>query len=91
MSTGLDERFLTLRLLTNLVSDVRPEEWDALVGDESPFLEWGWLASLEEARCVGGRSGWSPQHLALYDGDERWSPPARSTSRRNSEGEFVFD
>ena len=24
-------------------------EWDALVADQSPFLEWGWLAALEES------------------------------------------
>jgi hypothetical protein len=30
----------TLRIVTHLASDVRREEWDALVADESPFLEW---------------------------------------------------
>ena len=32
------------------------DEWNALVADDSPFLEWDWLASLEEAGCVGGGS-----------------------------------
>ena len=27
----------------------RERQWNALVGDDSPFLEWEWLASLEEA------------------------------------------
>ncbi len=80
----------TLRILTQLASDVRQEEWDALVGDESPFLEWGWLASLEEARCVGGRTGWSPQHLTLFE-DDRLVAACPLYLKTNSEGEFVFD
>jgi uncharacterized protein len=80
----------SLRVLTSLANDVRPEEWDALVGDESPFLEWGWLASLEEARCVGGRTGWMPQHLALYQ-DETLVAACPLYVKSNSEGEFVFD
>lgn len=82
--------FFTLRVLTSLRDDVRQEEWDALVGDGSPFLEWGWLASLEEARCVGSRTGWMPQHLALYQ-DERLVAACPLYVKTNSEGEFVFD
>ena len=35
-----EPRMFTLRIVTHLASDVRREEWDALVADESPFLEW---------------------------------------------------
>ena len=80
----------TMRVLTQLAHDVRREEWDALVGDESPFLEWGWLASLEEARCVGGDTGWSPQHLALYQ-EDKLVAACPLYIKLNSEGEFVFD
>lgn len=80
----------TLRVLTQFPHDVRQDEWDALVGDESPFLEWGWLASLEEARCVGGDTGWSPQHLALFQ-DEKLVAACPLYLKTNSEGEFVFD
>lgn len=80
----------TMRILTQLQHDVRREEWDALVGDESPFLEWGWLASLEEAGCVGGQTGWNPQHLALYQ-DDRLVAACPLYLKGNSEGEFVFD
>ena len=40
VTTDEEPRMFTLRILTQLASDVRREEWDALVGDESPFLEW---------------------------------------------------
>ncbi len=85
-----DPPLFSLRVLTQFANDVRREEWDALVGDGSPFLEWGWLASLEEAGCVGGETGWSPQHLALYQ-DEQLVAACPLYLKTNSEGEFVFD
>lgn len=91
MSQPEDEPpYFSVRLMTSLVSDVSREDWDALVGDGSPFLEWGWLASLEESRCVGGRSGWSPQHLGLFQ-DDRLVAACPLYLKTNSEGEFVFD
>ena len=42
------------------VGAVAREEWNALVGDESPFLEWEWLASLEEAGAVHAEHGLGP-------------------------------
>lgn len=86
-----DERAtFSLRILTNLSSDVRCEAWDALVPADQPFLRWGWLASLEEARCVGGQSGWSAQHLTLWHG-EQLVGACPLYLKTNSEGEFVFD
>jgi predicted N-acyltransferase len=90
VSAPQTETLFSLRILTSLASDVRPREWDALVGDESPFLEWGWLASLEEAGCVGGKTGWMPQHLALYQ-DDRLVAACPLYVKEHSEGEFVFD
>ena len=37
------------------VRSLARDEWNALVGEESPFLEWEWLASLEEGGCGGDR------------------------------------
>src|SRR5882724_11795742 len=39
-------REMQLEILRGL-ADVDPSAWDTLVGAESAFLEWGWLASLE--------------------------------------------
>ncbi|MGE0683428.1 MAG: GNAT family N-acetyltransferase [Candidatus Binatia bacterium] len=70
--------------------EVRQDQWDVLVGDGSPFLEWDWLASMEEARCVTSRTGWQPQHLAVFeDGQLRAACPLYL--KGNSMGEFVFD
>lgn len=74
----------------NSLSAVHPEVWDALVGQGSPFLEWGWLASLEESGCVAPATGWLPQHLTLWDrGQLLGACPLYL--KNHSQGEFVFD
>jgi hypothetical protein len=65
-------------------------EWNALVGAESPFLEWEWLASLEDAGCVGPETGWAPRPLLLREAG-RLVAACPLYVKGNSEGEFVFD
>lgn len=65
-------------------------EWNALVGEESPFLEWEWLASLEDAGCVGPETGWAPRPLLLREAG-RLVAACPLYVKGNSEGEFVFD
>lgn len=72
------------------LADIDPGAWDALVGDGSPFLEWAWLASLEEAGCIGPSKGWVPQHLTLWEG-ERLIAACPLYLKGHSDGEFVFD
>ena len=83
---------MTLELrIVEKIRDVPAAAWDALVRDDaSPFVEHAWLSCLEEAGCVGGKSGWHPRHLVLYDG-ERVVAAAPAYLKTNSEGEFVFD
>lgn len=72
------------------MQDVAREQWDALVGGGSPFLEWDWLASMEESRCVTPRTGWQPQHLTVFE-DDRIVAACPLYLKGNSMGEFVFD
>jgi predicted N-acyltransferase len=74
----------------NGLAGIEPAAWDALVGDGSPFLEWGWLASLEEAGCVAAATGWVPQHLMLWD-KGRLTAACPLYLKAHSQGEFVFD
>jgi predicted N-acyltransferase len=76
--------------VVNGLAAIPPAAWDALVGDGSPFLEWGWLASLEAAGCVAADTGWLPQHLVLRDGD-RLVGACPLYVKGHSQGEFVFD
>ena len=72
------------------VRSVAPDEWNALVGDGSPFLEWEWLASLEDAGAVGGSTGWDPRPLVMRE-QGRIVAACPLYLKGNSEGEFVFD
>src|SRR5581483_412707 len=64
-------------------------EWDALAGD-APFVSHTWLDCLEEAGCVGGRSGWTPMHLAVRSKNDLLAV-VPTYLKTNSEGEFVYD
>jgi hypothetical protein len=72
------------------LADVSPQKWNALVGEGCAFLEWEWLSSLEESGCVGSRTGWLPQHLTLWEGDELVGACPLYV-KGHSMGEFVFD
>jgi hypothetical protein len=79
----------TLKALTR-IADVPQAAWDALVGDGSPFLEWDWLAALEESGAVGRRTGWQPCHLTLWE-DGALLGACPLYVKGHSMGEFVFD
>lgn len=72
------------------VRAVPREAWNALVGDESPFLEWEWLASLEDAGVVGDETGWLPRPLVAR-AEGRLVAACPLYVKGHSEGEFVFD
>jgi hypothetical protein len=72
------------------VAQLPREEWDRLVGDESPFLEWAFLASLEEAGALGEGSGWDAKPLVARE-NGRLVAACPLYLKTNSEGEFVFD
>jgi predicted N-acyltransferase len=72
------------------VQEVAPAAWDALVGDDSPFLEWAWLASLEDSGVASPATGWTPRHLTLWEG-ERLIAACPVYEKAHSMGEFVFD
>ncbi|MFN3198623.1 MAG: GNAT family N-acetyltransferase [Bradymonadia bacterium] len=73
------------------VGEVAPEAWDALVGvGGCPFLEHGFLSSLEDAGCVGPGTGWSPRYIAARRGRDLVG--ALPLFRKdNGYGEFIFD
>ncbi len=81
---------ITLRLLES-IDEIPRGAWDALVAeDASPFVEWTWLACLEESGCVGGDSGWLPRHFTLFE-EGVLVAAAPAYVKLHSEGEFVFD
>jgi uncharacterized protein len=71
------------------VSAVPPQEWNALAGDY-PFLRHEFLNALEQSGCASPRSGWTAQHLALFD-SHGLAAAAPLYRKDHSWGEFVFD
>ena len=57
----------------------------------NPFLSHAFLAALEEAGCVGGRTGWSPVHLLLSGRDGALAAACPCYLKSHSMGEYVFD
>ncbi|KAA6187740.1 N-acetyltransferase [Thiohalocapsa marina] len=80
------------RLTTHSAIDqIAVADWNALVGDDLPFMRHEFLAALERHDCVGERFGWIPRHLALRDEQDRLLAAAPCYLKFNSYGEFVFD
>jgi len=74
--------------------------WDALIGEDNPFVEHAFLHGLEITGCVGPRTGWTPMHLVATS-DDLSSRTFRDGCqllgavplylRTDSFGEFIFD
>ena len=88
--SGVDSGEMAELELLEGVAELPRDEWNALVGDESPFLEWEWLTSLEESGVVGSRTGWGPRPLVARQ-DGRLVAACPLYAKGHSQGEFVFD
>ncbi|MGC1676862.1 MAG: GNAT family N-acetyltransferase [Candidatus Binataceae bacterium] len=68
-------------------------EWDAILSpDDSPFLEWDWLADLERSGSATRKSGWAPYHIVMRErGAGRIAAACPLYLKSHSMGEFVFD
>jgi predicted N-acyltransferase len=77
--------------LASSISEFTAREWNDLVTEETiPFLEWEWIAALEESGSAAPASGWQPFHLSLWDRDKLLAA-APLYVKYHSDGEFVWD
>ena len=65
---GVTEASFTVRIVSS-IARVGADAWDALVGDDDPFVEHAFLCALEESGSVGAGTGWHPAHLLIEEGD----------------------
>jgi uncharacterized protein len=84
LSLALETRELTR------IDAVTAADWNRLDGAQCPFLRHEFLAALERHGCVGRSTGWTPAHLALFDGGQLVAA-APVYRKAHSWGEFVFD
>lgn len=74
-------------------SDVSPEAWNALLAAEaepSPFMRHEYLAALNDSRSATPESGWMPQFVTLWRG-EQLQAACPLYIKDHSYGEYVFD
>lgn len=64
--------------------------WDALVGEDDPFVEHAFLRTLEDSGSASPRAGWSPIHVTVWDG-ERLVGALPLYAKDHSYGEYIFD
>ncbi|GAA3961794.1 GNAT family N-acetyltransferase [Allohahella marinimesophila] len=72
------------------ISDVDEAAWQAIVGNDYPFVRHAFLKALEDTGAVGDDSGWLAQHILVYHGDKLVAV-APSYLKTHSYGEYVFD
>jgi len=72
------------------VDAVPAAAWDALAGDDNPFVEHAFLALLEESGAVGPATGWLPHHLVVRLGGQVVGA-APMYLKGHSYGEYIFD
>jgi len=70
---------------------IEPRDWDRLGGHHDPCLSHGFLHALEQQGCVGGHTGWTPQHVVLRDAQGALTAAMPMYAKTHSYGEFVFD
>jgi predicted N-acyltransferase len=75
------------------LAEVDASSWNALAGDNNPFVRYEFLDSLERTGCVGADSGWRPQHLLAHGGtgNQELLGAAPLYLKFHSYGEYVFD
>ncbi len=72
------------------LSEIPAAQWDALHDGSNPFVAHAFLSGLERCGCVRSDHGWTPYHLAVWDGNTLVAV-APGYLKGNSHGEFVFD
>ncbi len=73
------------------IASIGPDEWNAVAGDDYPFLRHEFLQAAEQSGCVSASSGWQPCHLALRHDDGSLRAALPLYEKHDSWGEFVFD
>ncbi len=73
------------------IADIDAAQWNALAGDEQPFVRHEFLLALEESGCATSRTGWTPRHLVLEDAAGTVVGAMPLYRKTHSRGEFVFD
>jgi len=79
--------------IASSLSEVGQPAWDGLLARQdkpNPFLSFAFLDALHESGSASIDSGWQPQFITMYDGDELVAAMPLYV-KMHSYGEYVFD
>lgn len=74
----------------NNLKGIAPKEWNCLIGENNPFLEYDFFRSLERSSSVGRQSGWVP-HFVTVEENQKIVGAVPLYWKDNSYGEYIFD
>ncbi len=75
------------------LSGVNPDQWNALVTANNPFMRYEFLHGLEASGCTTIDNGWEPCHIAIYAESDRQQLLGAMPCyiKSHSYGEYIFD
>jgi predicted N-acyltransferase len=79
--------------IVSSLAEIGQPVWDALVARQdkpNPFLSYAFLHALHESGSASEESGWQPQFIVLYDGDDLAAAMPLYV-KMHSYGDYVFD
>ena len=76
--------------ISQSILDIPAEQWEHIAGGSSPFIEYPFLASLEESGSVGPQTGWVPNYVLAWE-DEQLVGALPTWIKSHSYGEYIFD
>jgi hypothetical protein len=81
---------LTVRIASSVGAFDR-DEWNALGGNDNPFVSHEFLTAMEDSGSVGPGTGWEPAPIVITDEAGRLLAAMPSYAKGHSQGEYVFD
>ncbi len=81
---------LTVRIASS-IGAFDADEWNALGGNDNPFVSHEFLTAMEDSGSVGPGTGWEPAPIAITDAQGRLLAAMPSYAKGHSQGEYVFD
>lgn len=80
---------MKIRTVTG-IHEIPATQWNRLAGHDDPFVRHELIAAFEQSGCATPATGWTAQHLAVFDGGELLAATPLY-AKTHTYGEFVFD